>query len=135
MSQRDSRAYFNFEMPMGHEPGPAFTLHPRKAGGAVASLVLGILAVPLVFYFIGFPLAIAGIVCGIVGLVGVKKGGGRITGKAMSIAGLALSVIALATGIFVAPRFATKDDGPYVPPPIPAHPVQKPVPKALLENP
>lgn len=99
MNSRDPNAYFNFSLPAAGEVAATSVLHPRKARGAVASLILGILSVPLVAYFIGFPLAVAGFVGGINGLLAVKNGGGRITGRPLAIAGLILCFGAFAGGM------------------------------------
>ncbi|MGC4013169.1 MAG: DUF4190 domain-containing protein [Luteolibacter sp.] len=138
MSQRDPSAYFNFALPATGTADSAFVLHPRKARGAVASLILGLVALPLVQAFIGFPLAIAGIICGISGLLAVRKGDGRITGKALAIAGLAFSIVALVGGAWWVSYSSTHqpvDTRPQPPFPAPARPPAKPAPKPRLENP
>ena len=66
---------------------------PKGGGAAVTSLVLGIISIatpccPLLY----FPLAIAGIICGIVGLQSKKRG--------LAIAGLICSAIGLFEGLF-----------------------------------
>lgn len=99
MSTRDPNAYFNFSLPATGEVVTGTVLHPRKARGAVASLFLGIASVPLVAYAIGFPLAVAGFICGINGLLAVKNGGGRIKGRGHAIAGVALCLAAFAGGV------------------------------------
>lgn len=68
---------------------------PKRSGMAVASLVLGIVAIvlswmPIINNF-AFILAVPGIVFAIIGLVGAMKG--RVAGKGMAIAGLVLGVV------------------------------------------
>jgi hypothetical protein len=79
---------------------------PSSAGGvasgsngvAVAALVLGIIGILLGWIFIGLPFALGGIVCGV---FGIKKSATVGKGKAMSIIGIVLSVLAFASAVLV----------------------------------
>jgi uncharacterized membrane protein len=74
---------------------------PQSNGMAVASLICGILGVLLscCLWYIAIPLAIAGLVLGIIVLKN-KKGG-----KNLAIVGIILSAISIIVGIFVAILF------------------------------
>jgi hypothetical protein len=65
---------------------------------AVAALVLGIIAILLGWIFIGLPFAVGGIVCGLFGLKKSKSAG---KGKAMSIIGIVLSILAIVSAALV----------------------------------
>lgn len=66
---------------------------PQGNGMAVASLVLGILAVP--FGLVTWPGALLGILAIIFGALGISKGNKVGKGKGMAIAGLVLGVLGL----------------------------------------
>jgi FtsH-binding integral membrane protein len=88
---------------MAYAPDPAATSEPKRGNGfAITAMVLGIIAAVLAFIpvvnIVSFVLAIAAIVFGIVGLIASGK---RRTGKGMSIAGIALGVVALAIAILM----------------------------------
>ena len=69
-------------------------------GQAVAALVLGLIAVPLMcFWYIAFPCAILAIVFGALGRSKAKQQGA--TGKGMATAGLALGIIGVLLPILV----------------------------------
>ena len=76
----------------------------KKAGTAVASMVLGILAVligwiPVVGWFIGFVLAVLAIVLGTVAIGQANKRPTEFGGKGMAITGLVLGVVTLAIAL------------------------------------
>ncbi|GAA2398071.1 hypothetical protein GCM10010191_00960 [Actinomadura vinacea] len=105
------------QRPYPPQPPPA-PPGPRGRKAAVAALVLGLVSVPtLLFCGLGVPLALAGLVLGIVALVRARPGArrrayeggppqpgtgpwdgvGRGPGRGMAIAGIVLSLITLAT--------------------------------------
>lgn len=94
MSTRDPASYFNFALPTG-PVAETTVLHPRFSRGAIAGLVLGLISLPAILIQIGLLTALAGIPCGIVGLLAVKRGGGRIKGGRLAITGLAFCVTAI----------------------------------------
>ncbi|BCU76430.1 hypothetical protein [Luteolibacter sp. LG18] len=128
MSTRDPNAYFTFTLPTASEVPAGAVLHPRHSRGAVASLILGITGGLLVVYGIGFLLAVIGIICGITGLLTVKKGGGRIRGRGLAIAGLSLAVATLIGGAFWF-RSGNSSETPPAPVPVRSYPAPKPAPK------
>ncbi len=67
------------------------------SGCAIASLVLGIVALltSCCFYYISIPLAVIGIILGIVGIKSQKRG------KGMGIAGLVCSLVSIAPAVFI----------------------------------
>ena len=66
-------------------------------GMAIGSLVTSILAVPTMFFCIGFPLAIAGIVLGIVALTQTKRT--AQAGGGLAIAGIVIGALTLVVGV------------------------------------
>jgi hypothetical protein len=81
-------------MPPGNQMQPA----KQGNGAAVASLILGIIALLSGWIFIG---AVFGIIGLILGIVGMKKSKVARSGKAMSIIGIILSLIGIASAIVV----------------------------------
>ncbi len=96
--------------PPPHSPGPVvpavpggygqpqpgyFAPQPRKSGMGIASLVLGIVGVPLFMLFIP---AVLAVVFGAVSMRQIKAAAGRVTGRGMAIAGLVLGVVSIAGG-------------------------------------
>lgn len=80
----------------GFMPGaPANT---GSNGAAIAALILGIIAILTGWFFLGVLFAVGGIVCG---LIGIKKSKAAGKGKAMSIIGIVLSILAIASAIAV----------------------------------
>ena len=78
---------------------------PAKANPlAIAGLVLGILALPGVCCCYGIPFNIPGIVCSIIALTQIKKEPEKYSGKGMALAGLILSIlgIVLAVALLIA---------------------------------
>ena len=74
--------------PQQYVPQPVIPAKPDKPGLAIAALVLGILSLcAWLFPICGFPIAIAGVILGILGLKTSKKG--------MAVAGLIMAGIAL----------------------------------------
>ena len=68
------------------------------SGLAMASLVLGLVAVPMdIFYFLGMPLGLVAIGLGIVAVVRVNRLGLR--GKPFAIAGIVLGILSILVGI------------------------------------
>src|SRR4051794_38670835 len=95
-------AHSNLATPSSRHPQPGYALPgdpqflPRTSGLAVASLVLGILCL----CGVGSLLAT---IFGAVALGQIEKSNGRLTGKAMAIAGLVLGLIGL--GLLAIPFF------------------------------
>lgn len=79
-------------------PGPiiAPATAPRNNPLAVASLVLGILAVTLGLCCYGLPFNVAALVLSIIALVQISKDPQRHSGKGMAIAGLVLAILSFA---------------------------------------
>ena len=78
----------NYQSPELNQ-GPAV---PDRKGMAVASLVLGILSVELFcLWYLSLPCAVVGLILGILSL--------KSSGRGMAIAGLVLSIIALAIAV------------------------------------
>ncbi len=89
-------------------PQSVATFAPAAAGktngAAVASLVLGILGLLLSFFMVGLPLALLGVILGIVALRSIGKAQRTSlpqSGKGMAIAGLVTGIIGLLIGAFV----------------------------------
>ena len=82
--------------------------------GAVALLTEPFGCCCFVGHFVGFPLGIAAVVCGIFSLRRIKNEPGRYTGQGLAITGLSLGGVALLIGvasvILLAVGFAM-DDG------------------------
>lgn len=70
---------------------------PKTSGMAVASLVLGIVG-----FFCGFFSALPGLILGIVGLKKIRDSDGQLTGKGLALAGVCVSVAALAFSVVMA---------------------------------
>ena len=68
-------------------------------GMAIGSLVSSILAVPTIFFCVGFPLAIAGIVLGIVALTQTKRT--AQAGGGLAIAGIVIGALTLVVGVIL----------------------------------
>lgn len=73
----------------GGQPGGG----QQTNGLAIASLVTGILGIPLVCCWVGVLLSIAAIVTGFLGKKKADESGGRIGGRGMALAGIILGVI------------------------------------------
>lgn len=78
---------------------------PESSGFALPSLVSGILAVA---FFIDYTmpdlilaLSLVGIGTGILSLIRISRGNGRVTGRGISIAGICISIIILILFMFV----------------------------------
>lgn len=77
-------------------------MEPKKSSGlAIASMVLGIVAICLscCYYYVSLPCAVIGLILGGVALSKVKAGTGE--GKGMAITGLVLSIISIIPAIVV----------------------------------
>jgi len=79
---------------MSIETTPPGVPQPKNNGLAVASLVLGILAVLLCG--VGAVLGIPGLICGIMGMSRVKKSGGAEKGHGLALTGTILSGVSIA---------------------------------------
>ena len=66
---------------------------PRASGMAIASMVLGIAAIPTLCIGIGFVAGIVGLVLGIVALLAIKREPGRLAGKGFAITGIVLGIL------------------------------------------
>jgi hypothetical protein len=89
----------------------------RRANGtqrkalAATSLVLGLVSVPaLAACGLGLPLALAGIVTGVIALAKAGSGAGAATVKRMAIAGLVVSLITVLGGIWLLSKAAECGD-------------------------
>src|SRR5579862_7388309 len=60
----------------------------KNSGMAIASMVLGIVAIPLTCLWIGLPIGIVALVLGIIALVGINKDPLRRGGKGFAITGI-----------------------------------------------
>lgn len=86
--------------PQPQPPRPAYAAggaqQPLKQGLAIASLVVGILSVPLMCLFgLGILTALVGLVLGVVALVKVGRAPQEYGGKGMAIGGVAASALCL----------------------------------------
>ena len=83
--------------PVAATPGGAVSAHQTTSGLAVAGLVLGILAILGAFVpllnILTAPFAIVGLILAVVGLLGINKG--KHSGKGIAIAGVVLGAVAL----------------------------------------
>ena len=61
---------------------------PKTSGLAIASLVLGIIGIPLAAFLL---FGLVGLILGIVALVSIGKSGGRVGGQGLAIAGTCVS--------------------------------------------
>lgn len=73
----------------------------RTSGAAVASMILGILGVPLVPCFIGIPLVVAALILGILGVQAtshplIRGRGMAVTGITFGALGVVLTVVSIA---------------------------------------
>ena len=68
-------------------------------GMAIGALVTSVLAVPTIFFCLGFPLAIAGIVLGIVALTQTKRT--AQAGGGLAIAGIVIGALTLVAGVIL----------------------------------
>lgn len=68
---------------------------PRNGKLAITSLVLGILSIPLAFFFIGALVGLVGLILGIVGIAGAGR---KNLKRGLGIAGIVLSAIGLIGG-------------------------------------
>ena len=85
----------------GAQPMPAPAAARRGGGQATASLVLGIVSlIAWLLPIVGLPVAITGLVLGILSASGVKRGM-AITGIVLSSIGLVLGVINFAVGAYL----------------------------------
>ena len=79
---------------------PVVPSQPKTSGLAIASLVCGIVG-PCT----GGLLSIVGIILGIVGMGKIKRSGGAVGGRGLAIAGLIVSVVTLIIGLAIATIF------------------------------
>jgi hypothetical protein len=85
----------------GAQPIPTPAAARRGSGQATASLVLGIVSlIAWLLPIVGLPVAITGLVLGILSASGVKRGM-AITGIVLSSIGLVLGVINFAVGAYL----------------------------------
>lgn len=86
--------------PPAMQPGHVGVGVMPTPGTAVASLVLGVLSLFLLFLcFIGGGLAIPGVICGHMALGRIKRSGGQLQGRGMALAGLAVSYATIAIAL------------------------------------
>ena len=76
------------------DPAVAWGLLPETSGKAIFSLICGIFFVILPFSFIG-------VIFGHIALSEIRKSPGRLTGRGLAIAGIALSYIGVALTVFL----------------------------------
>jgi len=70
---------------------------PGTSGMAIAAMILGIVAIPaMLFICLGLPLAITGLVLGIIATIQIGKPGKPAGGRGMAITGIVLSGLSLA---------------------------------------
>jgi Domain of unknown function (DUF4190)/GYF domain 2 len=87
--------------PTGAPVSPQHVMHPmgaapKNSGLALASMICGIVAIPLDFCcYLGIPCGIAAIICGHMALSQIKKSPVPLEGKGMAIAGLICGYVAL----------------------------------------
>ena len=91
---------------MNGTPPPVVGSKPKTSGLAIASLVLGILALVLLLACIGPLFAIPGVICGHLAYSRIKRSGGVVAGNGMALAGLITGYISIALGIFLVPLMA-----------------------------
>ena len=80
--------YMPGQVVAGQAPGAT---GPNRKGFAIASLVLGILGIPLCCFFVGFLPGLLGVIFGILGLKSSAKG--------MAIAGIICGAVAIVIGV------------------------------------
>jgi len=83
--------YFN----VPQAPAAPVARGPQRSGLAVASLVTGLLSLPL-FFCLGIPLAVLSLIFGIVALVMISKSPATRKGKGLALTGIICSTISLA---------------------------------------
>lgn len=89
--------YFN----VPQAPAAPVARGPQRSGLAVASLVTGLLSLPL-FFCLGIPLAVLSLIFGIVALVTIAKSPATRRGKGLALTGIISSTISLAGSIGLA---------------------------------
>jgi hypothetical protein len=77
---------------------PVYAVVPRTNALAITSLILGILSLPGVCCCYGIPFNVPGIICGIIGLSQIKSDPTNQTGRGLAIAGLICSIVGLLLG-------------------------------------
>lgn len=75
-------------------------IETKNHGLAIASLVLGIIAIPTFYIGIGFLFSLLAIIFGAIAKGKIKSSGGFYTGKGMAIAGIILGIIPLVLLVF-----------------------------------
>ncbi|WP_299024943.1 DUF4190 domain-containing protein [uncultured Thermanaerothrix sp.] len=95
---------------MDYEPtpstSPSSSVSSNRPGLAIASLVLGLITLlAWCLPICGAPLAIAGIITGILGLNSASRGM-AIVGLILSGLGLVLSIVNSVVGVLLAPQFS-----------------------------
>ena len=70
----------------------------RSSGRAIAALVCGILSIFIPG--IGFVLGVLGIIFGVIAKNEIRRSEGKLTGEGMAIAGFVCGIVGLATTIF-----------------------------------
>jgi len=78
--------------------GPQAPIRPKTSGWAIASLVMGILGFTCLF-FVG---AILAVIFGFIGRHDIYRSEGRLTGKGLATAGIALGIVMLALTVLLA---------------------------------
>ena len=78
---------------------------PLPAGMAIASMVCGIVSVPLLcFWFVSFPLSVVAVTLGLIALRRARRGvagGGGMAAAGVACGGVTLGIFALLIGFFV----------------------------------
>ncbi|HKV89510.1 MAG TPA: DUF4190 domain-containing protein [Candidatus Dormibacteraeota bacterium] len=77
----------------GYTPGAYGYAQPRTDGLAIASLIVGILAIPCSFLCLGIALGPAAAIMGFISRQRVSSSGGAIGGGTLALVGLILGVV------------------------------------------
>lgn len=94
------------EAPWQPDPGERHPRVPGRTGstlptdtGAMLALAFGLAAFAGAWAVAGVPLAVAGLICGMIAGRRIRRAGGALGGESLAQAGVALSVMALGIGL------------------------------------
>lgn len=88
---------FGYPQPLSYGPPPGYGVPPGQAttnGLAIGSLVCGLVSLPGYVFCLGFPLGVIAVVLGIVALNQIKPASGQ-KGREMAIAGIVVGALGL----------------------------------------